>query len=143
MSEKTIRLGTTVLSFAIGIVGLIILLIILSSDDNSPSQLGAIDTGIRLSMYTMIAAAALALIFGISQFVGNIKGNMSVLIGVVAFVILGFISYALATSEVLPAYGSISETTSRLSGAGLFFTYILLITAALTAILGEVLRLFK
>lgn len=138
MNTKAINTGITVISFLIGLVGLILGISIMSGNDS------LIDAGLRLMTWSLIAAAAIALLFGIVQFLTHIKGNMSLLIGIVAFGILIFIGYSVTQGERIAMEDNvITAAASHWSATGLVVLYILLITATVTAILGEVIRLFK
>lgn len=136
--NKTLSTVLTLLAFVIGVVGLIMGILIMSGNE------GVIDSAITLTMIVMLAAAVIAILFGLFHFLQNIKHNIPMLIGVVVFVIIAIICYNLAGSEVLKAYGEgITASTSKWSGAGLMVMYVLIIAAIVAALIGEVSRIFK
>lgn len=138
MNEKALNTGLSILSAVIMILGLVFGLIIMSGNNV------VIDSALYLSYVVLIASVAIAIIFGLIYFLSNIKGNMSLLIGLVALVVIGIISYSMGSSEVKPDYvPGITPNESKLSEAGIIFTYFLLIGAVVAAIWGEVVRLFK
>lgn len=137
MNDKKLSTGLTVLAFIIAIVGLIISIRIMIGYED------VIGAAITMSLVLIGAGALVAILFGLVQVFTNLKKNMSMLIGLVVFIILGFICYSLASDEVLRTYENVTPSTSKLSGGGLYLTYILIIGAALAAVLGEVTRAFK
>jgi hypothetical protein len=138
MNNKTLNTVLTVGAFAIGLIGLILCIMIMLGSE------GAIDTAINLSLFLMVAAAGAAVVFGLFHFLGNIKKNMPLLIGIIGFVVLAFICYALASDEVLRSYGpDITPSTSKLSGAGLLIMYVLVGIAVFAALAGEIIKIFK
>lgn len=138
MENKTLDSVLTIGSFILGAIGLIMGIMIMGGNES------VIGPSITLTMIVMGIAAAVAVLFGLFHFVSNIKRNMPMLIGIVVFVILAIVCYNISSGEVLSTYDkSITESTSKLSGAGLMVMYVLVIVAAGAAILGEVTRIFK
>ena len=138
MENKTLDSVLTIGSFILGAIGLIMGIMIMGGNES------VIGPSITLTMIVMGVATAVAVLFGLFHFVSNIKQNMPMLIGIVVFVILAIVCYNLASGEVLTTYpDDITESTSKLSGAGLMVMYVLVIVAAGAAILGEVTRIFK
>ena len=138
MDMKKIETGLTGLAGLIIAVGLILCIRIILGSDSSVSS------ALYLVYGCMILAGGVAVIFGLVQLFSNIKNNLSLLIGIVAFVVLAFICYSIAGNELLPTYGeNVTATTSQLSGAGIMLMYTLVAVAVAAAIIGEVVRLFK
>ena len=138
MENKTLDSVLTIGAFILGAIGLIMGIMIMIGNES------VIGPAITLSMVIMGVAAAVAILFGLFHFLTNIKRNIPMLIGIVVFVILAIVCYNLASGTVLPSYDAgITETSSKLSGAGLMVMYVLVIVAAGAAILGEVTRIFK
>ncbi len=124
MENKTLDTVLTIGAFIIGIIGLIMGIMIMVGYES------VIGPSITLSMVVMGVAAAVAILFGLFHFLTNIKRNIPLLIGVVVFVILAIVCYNLASGSLMPSYGDdITESSSKLSGAGLMVMYALVIVA--------------
>lgn len=138
MENKTLNTVLSIGAFIIGIIGLIMGIAIMVGYES------VIGPSITLSIVVMGAAAVIAILFGLFHFIGNIKQNIPMLIGVIVFIIIAIICYNLASGEVLRGYGpGVSETASKLSGAGILFMYVLIIGAVIAALTGEISRIFK
>lgn len=138
MENKTLDTVLTIGSFIIGIIGLIMGVMIMLGNES------VIGPSITLSMVIMGVAAAVAILFGLFQFLSNIKRNIPMLVGVVVFAILAIVCYNLASGTLLPSYDeSITASASKLSGAGLMVMYVLVAVATGAAIVGEITRIFK
>jgi hypothetical protein len=135
--DKKLRTGLTVLAFAIGIIGLILSIRIMSGYED------VVGTAITLSIVLMVLAGGVALLFGIYQLLSNIKKNMPLLAAIIGFVVLGFVCYSLASDSTVGYQDDITATTSKLSGAGIIFMYVLILGAVGAALIGEVTRIFK
>lgn len=138
MENKTLNTGLTVGSFALGVIGLVIGIMIMLGNES------VIGFAITLSMILMGIAAGVAVIFGIVQLASDFKKNIPFILGAVGFLILAAICYSLASGDLMPTYEeTITESTTKLSGAGLLLTYVLIVAALITAVAGEVLKMFK
>ncbi|NEN23852.1 hypothetical protein G3O08_10100 [Cryomorpha ignava] len=138
MENKTLDSALTIGAFIIGIIGLIMGIMIMRGNES------VVGPAITLSMVVMGVAAAVAILFGLFHFLTNIKRNIPMLIGIVVFVILAIVCYTLASDTVLQSYDpGITESESKLSGAGLLIMYVLVVVAAGAAIVGEITRIFK
>lgn len=73
----------------------------------------------------------------------NPKGIKGTLIGFIALAAVLGVSYVMASGEVLESYGNVSETSSKLSGAGLYAFYILFGISVVTIIGSSVKNLIK
>lgn len=96
--------------------------------------------------YVMLVVAMLAVLMGVVMTAtSDPKKMIGSLIGVVAVLVIFGVSYALASGDVLEeqAKKGVTETASRMSGAGLFMFYILLLGAIGSIIYASVSRLFK
>ncbi len=94
----------------------------------------------------LVLTAALTLIFPIVYFISNPKKGRSVLIGLVGFAILYFISYAIAdgnTTGTIYEKFHITEATSHFIGAVLYMTFILGGLAILSIVYTGISSLFK
>lgn len=136
MDMKKLETGLTGLSFLIIVVGLILTIRIAVGYEAS------ISPSLYLVYGCMIVAGGAAIIFGLVQLLTNLKKNMSLLIGIIGFIVLAFICYSIASNDITN-YEDITATTSQLSGAGLMLMYVLVVGAVLLAIIGEVARIFK
>ncbi|HKK39835.1 MAG TPA: hypothetical protein VJ949_10485 [Cryomorphaceae bacterium] len=137
MDTKKLDTGLTILAFIIGIIGLFLGIRIMVGYED------VIGTSIWLVFGLMILAGGAAIIFGLVQLLTNLKRNMSLLIGIIGFVVLAFICYSIASDDVSRYSEDITTTASQVSGAGLMLMYILVIGAVVMAIIGEVVRIFK
>ena len=102
--------------------------------------------GLTLVLGIMCVIAAVA--FGIVYFLGNIRGNMGMLVGVIGFLVIALVSiYGLAGDEIIDAYTrsgvSLTPEVSRLAGGGIIIVYILTGIAVLSIVWTEVSRIFK
>jgi len=138
MESKTLDTVLTIIAFIIGVVGLILGIRIMSGYED------VIGSAIWMVFALMIVAGGAAILFGLFGLLTNLKRNISLLIGLIAFVVLAFICYNLASDDVLRTYGEdITASTSQLSGMGLMVMYVLVIVAVALAIIGEIVRIFK
>ncbi len=137
MEEKKLSTGLTVLAFIIGVVGLVMSIMIMIGYEY------VIGSAITLTLILMAIAGGAAILFGLYQLLTNIKKNVSLLVGIVGFIIIAVICYMLASDEVLRSYKDITPTVSKVSGAGLLLMYVLLIGAVVAAVVSEVSRIFK
>jgi len=137
MDTKKLDTGLTILAFVIGIIGLILGIRIMVGYED------VIGTSIWLVFGLMILAGGAAIIFGLVQLLTNLKRNMSLLIGIIGFLVLAFICYSLASDDVTNYAEDITTGASQASGAGLMLMYVLVIGAVALAIIGEVVRIFK
>lgn len=138
MENKTLNTVLSIVAFLIGIIGLIMGIAIMVGYES------VIGPSITLAMVVMGVAAVIAVLFGIFHFIANIKQNIPMLIGVVVFIIIAIICYNLASGEVLKNYGpDVTESASKLSGAGILLMYVMIIAAVIAALIGEISRIFK
>lgn len=97
--------------------------------------------------YALLGVTILAtLIAAFSNILFNPKGSLKVLIILVIMAVVAIISYVFSTNEFTSAQLEkmrITETTSKLVGAGLLFTYFLAAVAILAIIYSAVSRIFK
>lgn len=134
---KKLATGLTGLSFLIIIAGLILTIRIATGYESS------ISPSLYLVYGCMILAGGAAIIFGLVGLLTNLKRNMSLLIGLIGFVVLAFICYSIASDDVSRYADDITASESQISGAGLMVMYILVIGAVTMAVIGEVVRIFK
>jgi len=97
--------------------------------------------------YILLGVTILAtLLAAASNILLNPKGSLKILIVLAGMVVVALISYALSTNEFSAAQlekMQITEATSKMVGAGLFFTYFLAIVALLAIVYSAVSRIFK
>jgi hypothetical protein len=137
MDMKKLGTGLTGLSFLIIVIGLILTIRIAMGYEAS------ISPSLYLVYGCMIVAGGAAIIFGLVQLLTNLKKNMSLLIGIIGFIVLAFICYSIASDDVTRYGEDITTTASQFSGAGLMLMYVLVVGAVFLAIIGEVVRIFK
>ena len=109
---------------------------------------GFVSEGLLITWcYVLLAIAAVtAVVFPIITMAQNPKGAKNALIGVVALVVVGGISYALAGSEeyfTLDGVLLADASTSKQSGAGLIAFYIMGAGAIGAVIFAEVSKMLK
>jgi hypothetical protein len=143
MSTKVTGIIGKVFQYGIGILGAFFFFMILSGNDAN----GAFITrAINLSLWGIYIGAGIAILFGVYQFVINIKHNKKGLIGIVAFIAIIFGANAMAKKQtVTEAMLSKGITTQDLimTDTGLYTFYALMIIAILAIIFSEVSRIFK
>ena len=97
--------------------------------------------------YALLGITILAtLIAAVSNILLKPKGSLKVLVIVAIMAVVAVISYVFSTNEFTSAQlekMQITETTSKLVGAGLLFTYFLAAVAILAIIYSAVSRIFK
>lgn len=128
---------------AIGVILMIMTMGIEVTDDGECLNCGIEGSFIGFSYILLIIAVIAALAGTVMTALSNPKKLMGSLIGVVAMIVVFGISYGIAGGEVLESYGNITETTSRMVGAGLFTFYILLVLAVLSIVYASISRLIK
>ncbi len=97
-------------------------------------------------VYILIAVAILAMIFfPIKHLIDDPKGAKYTLYGIGGIVLLFFLSYLLASSEVANWYEryGVGSTESKFIGAGLITLYILGMGAIALAIFSEISKITK
>lgn len=139
MSEKALSTSTTVIAFALGLLGLGMCIAMMVQESD-----GAVSSALYLTYAMMAVSVGAALLFGLFQFLTNIKNNISVLIALVFFAVLLLIAYNIGDSTVLPNYVEGTTPADALwADVGLYFTYVLGGIAVVAAIGGELYRLVK
>jgi hypothetical protein len=155
MDNKILKIILSVFRGAVIAVGVLLCVIIAAksvSDETYVEGMASygnylnIVYGLTLVLGIMCVIAAVA--FGIVYFLGNIRGNMGMLVGVVGFLIIALVSiYGLAGDEIIDAYTrsgvSVTPRISRLAGGGIIVVYILTGIAVLSIVWTEVSRIFK
>ncbi len=105
-----------------------------------------LDNYIRLAYVALIICAFLTILFPVLFMIQNPKNAIKMLIGLVGFVVIGFICYALASNNFnvvqLETLKTTAET-SQIVGAALYFTYFIGGIAVITIIFSGVSGLFK
>ena len=104
-----------------------------------------IDFGLYFTYFLLVAAVLGAIAFPIIQAVQSPGNFLRSLYGVIAIVVLFGISYAVSSSEVMQRWAvlGITETTSKLVGAGLILFYITLVIAIVGLIYSEINKALK
>lgn len=137
-----------ILMFAFIAIGVLLMVMTMSSgltpEQSNCEDCGAVGSFIGLSYVLLILAIVAAIGGAVFQAALNpdkIKGS---LIGLGVMVVVLGLSYVLADGTVEPYYASgITETTSKLSGAGLYAFYILFLLSVLSIVYSSVSRFFK
>lgn len=95
--------------------------------------------------YILLIGSLIAVLAGvIMKVISDPKSMLGSLIGVGAMIVIFGISYALADGTVLKEYGtSVTETSVKMSGAGLYMFYILFIISIAAILYSNISKLFK
>ena len=128
-----------ILAILLGVVGLILWILLVRSDENSST----VDIMIGLGIWMTIIIAVITLLFSIAQLVTHPDKLKKSLISIVAFALILLISYfVLATGtdvnlqEMSRKGIEVSEGTVKLVGGGLWAFYLLAIVAVGAMIIG-------
>ncbi|MDA3906488.1 MAG: hypothetical protein PF484_10470 [Bacteroidales bacterium] len=138
---KNIFKGISIILIAIATIYQIVIFY----QGGSPSD--TVLDGYFLVAYIAFGISALcAILFPIIQVIANPKDAVRSLIVVAFLVALWFVAYALSDNSFTPAQLENMETneqTSRLVGAGLFYTYFIFIMAIGATIYASISSIFK
>lgn len=127
--DKKIGLVATVISAVFMVIGAVCFALILGNGDPSDykivnfdsvealksaadSAIGVIDFSLNMTYIAMVIAIALVLVFGIYHFAKNVKGNLPILYGVIALLVVFFISYLLADDSLVGASPKLLASTN-------------------------------
>jgi len=137
----------SILMYVLIAVGVILMVMTMTSgltpEDGDCTDCGAVGAFIGMSYALLIAGIVAAIGGAVMQVILNPKQIKGALIGIGGLVVVMGLSYALADGTVEPIYGDVTETTSRLSGAGLYAFYILFVGAVLSIAYSSVSRILK
>jgi len=131
--DKKIILVAKVVAFALVAIALIFLVSLMVS----PTSDAIIGNYLMVAYITFGIAVITALVFPVVHMVSNPKGAVKALLGVVAILVLGLISYLFASNEFTAIQlekFQITESASIWVGAGLNLTFIVGIVTILAAI---------
>ena len=128
---------------AIGVILMVLTMGVEIPEEGDCTNCGVIGAFIGMSYILLIATVVAALAGTVMTAISNPAKMKGSAIGVGAMIVIFGLSYALAGAEVLESYGPISESTSRLTGAGLYSFYILFVLAVLSIAYSSVSRLLK
>lgn len=154
--DKVIKIILTIVRILIIVIGLGTCAYIITNSVSEESMVegmmnygGALNLAYNTTLVAMLLCALAAVLFGIGFFVLNIKKKMGLLIGIVAFLIIGAISmFMLGDPALTPDLLKITESEvtpsiSKYSGGGLYMVYILGGFAILSIVWTEVSSLVK
>lgn len=132
--KSNARIGQIILWLIVGL-GVVLFIMIMMGNE------AGIDGGLYLTYAVFGIGVVLALLSGLMSLFsgGNIK---STLIPLAALVAMFVIAYVMADGAVKPEW-NITETASKLIGAGLIMTGMAATVAVAAAIYGGVMKLFK
>lgn len=138
----------TIIMFAFIAIGVLLMVMTMSSgltpEQSDCTDCGAVGYFIGLSYILLFGAVLAALGGAVLQAVINPKAIRGAAIGIGALLVILVISYVLADGTVEPYYqAGITETSSKLSGMGLYSLYILFVLAVVSIVYASVSRLFK
>lgn len=138
MDNKKLGTVLSVITLVLIVAGLVISARIMAGYE------AMVGPAITLSMVLIGIAGGVALIFGTYQLLTNIKKNVRMLIGLAVFAVVAVICYSIADDTILRSYPeTVSAQGVKVSEAGIFLMYVLVLSAAAAAIISEVSRIFK
>jgi len=144
MSTKVTGIIGMVFQYGIAVLGALFFIMILSGNDEDGAF---ISRAISLSLWSIYIGAGIAILFGVYQFVINLKHNKKGLIGIIAFVVIIFVANMMAknqeVTDKLLQSGMVTTQDLLMTDTGLFTFYALIIIAILSIIFSEVTRIFK
>lgn len=144
MNAKVTGIISKVFQYGIGILGVLFFAMILLGKDSDGAF---ISRAITLSMWAIYIGAGIAILFGIYQFVTNLRDNKKSLIGIIAFVVIIFVANIMAkkqpVTDKLLGEGKVTTADLLLTDTGLFTFYALILIAILSIVFAEVSRIFK
>ena len=159
MKENIINIILKTLRMAIMVLGIILIVIIVSSSVADESRIEAeasygefLDWMFYIIYTVGIASALAAVLFGLVTFViklvNDFKSQIGTLAGMSVFLLIGFLSYfAFADGTVMSAYESsgltVTESESVFAGGSLIYVYLLGIVAVASIVWAEVSSIFK
>jgi hypothetical protein len=159
MKENIINIILKTLRMAIMVLGVILIVIIVSSSVADESRIEAeasygefLDWMFYIIYTVGIASALAAVLFGLVTFViklvNDFKSQIGTLAGMSVFLLIGFLSYfAFADGTVMSAYESsgltVTESESVFAGGSMIYVYLLGIVALASIVWAEVSSIFK
>ena len=104
-----------------------------------------INIGLILGYILLGLAAVTVILFSVFQLIVNFKKAKGALIGIVALLVVFFIGFSMATSELYlnVAIPVANATISRIIGGAINATFLLIALAFLASIYTEVSKLFR
>ena len=149
---KLEKLGSYLNYLIIAIAVVIYVLMLVKGEQtlkvDEAAQNALINPAIGLSYIALLIGAVLSIGFAFFQIATHPKQAKGALIGIGGLVVVFVLGYAIATSEVTPemiemSSTEVTESTSKMVGAGLMTFYILTIGAILAVVLSSVLKMIK
>jgi hypothetical protein len=144
--DKTILNIFKIVSLVLIALAVVFQAIVLVKGEDGLIGNSILDNYIRLAYVALIICSVLAILFPILFMVQNPKNALKMLAGLVGFVIIGFICYSIASNSFnvvqLETLKTTAET-SKIVGAGLYFTYIIGGIAVITILFSGLSGLFK
>jgi hypothetical protein len=138
--------GNQIIMFVFMVIGLILMILTMGIEVTDEGE--CVNCGIEGSFigftYILLVLALIAALGGtVMTAITSPKKMIGSAIGVGAMIVVFGISYAFASGEVVKSYGDVSESTSRMVGAGLITFYILLVLAVLSIVYASISRMIK
>jgi len=121
--------------FILAVVGIV--MVANGGEDTSPEMANAANFVVNLAVILLVAAAALAIVMSILSLLKNPAGLKKTVLGLAIFGALFAVSYFASSDALVPGTVANSEplleagSTSKWSGTGLIFSYILLVVGGL------------
>ena len=152
MSDKVFNYVLLGVKAIIGFVGVLTFLLIVMGEKTDEKgeklhSLGSIDAGIVTSYIVSILCIVLWIAFSIWGVVSNIKKSIPMLISLGLFAVLFFISYAMASDEIMETWKKkpdlFTPSNVKWTDVGIFVMYAMLILTVITIVVSEITKLFK
>jgi hypothetical protein len=148
MNEKVvglIRTGGVILLFLIGIILILKAMGTTATIDQDTQEIveevDQVTSSVSYALYLVYACLGAILVFTVWAVIQNPKRFIPTLIGLGVFVVIAFIGYSVASSEIIPdllEHDNATKSAHKMGGAGIKTTYILVVIAILLIIVGSV-----
>ncbi len=161
-AAKGINIGANVIKFFFAIVGVVLAAMIMfkwdEKTENTSEIMPFLDGSMWMCWVALGICVAVAVLFGVFQFLSNLKRNKGGLIGLIAFIGVLAVSFgALAQTKIADYrtyrggkfedpelnYNGLTDFWLQVSEGGMYAVYILVALAVLAAIVAEVSKIIK
>jgi hypothetical protein len=104
-----------------------------------------LDVGLYFTYALFVIAVAGAIVLPLMHALKSPGTFLKSLYGIIALVVIFIIAYAISSSAVKPSWGvlGISESVSKLIGAGLIVLYVTMLVAVIGLVFSEISKAFK
>lgn len=126
-------------------ISLIVVILFLTTMNQSTGSYPQLDTLFVWTYVLLFASIGLVIILSIFNMAKNPKSAVRSLIGIGLLAVVILVSYLFSSAEPVVTPGAVYEnpTALRVSDAGLYTTYVMLIAAVLAIIVSEGVKVFR